>query len=115
MLIRWLQQILFGAPTAHPASIKQGGDAAEGIDGKLLDVVREAMREEATDLGHLVQHGFPAVQRRRTRQRVRKKVRRAIHPMFNAPEVLDEVTERLANAVEVDPYYARLFAEEETK
>lgn len=116
MLIRWLQQVLFGPqPAGRVPGGEPRGTAALGEQGKLFDVVREALREEAVELSHLVTAGFPAVRRRRMRQRIRKGVRRSIDAGFDAPEVVEEVTERLVNVAEVDPHYARLFADDEAK
>lgn len=116
LLIRWLQNILFGPlPGVHP-SMRDERTAAtvSRADGKLLDVVREALREEAEELADLVAKGVPAIRRRRLRQRVRQRVRKAILPVFDSPDVVEEVTERLASAAEIDPYYTRLF-EDDTK
>ncbi|MBI2345393.1 MAG: hypothetical protein HYV03_00575 [Deltaproteobacteria bacterium] len=113
MLIRWLQQVLFG-PLPNAGALGQGeqeGRAARA-EGKLLDVVREALKEEAEELTELVANGVPAIRRRRMRRRVHRRVSQVIDSTWDAPEVVDEVTERLANVAEVDPYYARLFAEE---
>lgn len=115
LLVRWLQNVLFG-PVTGPRAVSPS-PPAETIrqDGKLLDVVREALREEAEDLAEMVAKGVPAVRRRRLRRRVRRKVRQAIDPAFDTPEVVEEVTEKLVNAAEVDSYYTRLFADDDTR
>lgn len=123
LLIRWLQNILLGPlvssmPAGRQATYRvQESGKAPGVpraDSTLLDVVREALREEAAELTDLVARGVPAIQRRRLRRRVRQRVAQAMHPAFDSPEVVEEVTERLVSAAEVDPYYTRLFEDGDT-
>lgn len=76
----------------------------------LLDVAQEALRQEAAHLQGLVTHGAATVKERRLKEKVRAKVARSIDPVYNQPEIIEEVTERIVLAATVDPHYQDLVA-----
>lgn len=112
MLIQWLQKIFLG-PTDVPANSRKAGVSRRAEPARVIDVVRTALRDEATELGHLVSVGLPRMRRRRARAKVRGQVTRALNPLFDDPALIDEVTERIATAAEVDPALRALFVEKE--
>lgn len=74
----------------------------------LLDVAQEALRQEAATLHGLVTHGAASVREKKLRAKVRDKVSKSIDPVFNNPEIIEEVTERIVLAATVDPHYQQL-------
>ncbi|MBI4365589.1 MAG: hypothetical protein HY543_02100 [Deltaproteobacteria bacterium] len=117
LLIRWLQHVLFGQTLTALLQGKVPARRTQTTETEppLLDVVREALREEADELSDLVARGIPPMRRRRLKQRARRRVQQAIAKEFDSPEIVDEVTERLVHAAEIDPYYARLVEDDDTK
>jgi hypothetical protein len=111
MFIRWLNNRVFG--TELPKTKKKSSDpkTVRKSDG-LLDLVHEAVKAEAADLSALLRSGLPNARRQRRRQAVKKKVAAAIDPAFDEETLVDEITERITDASEVDPYYQRLFADD---
>ncbi len=107
MLIRWLNHVIFG----HRQETPNQSDSKKLTHGEpgLLDVIHEAIKEEATELADLVRAGLPSVRRRNRRERVRQKVKKAIDPSFEADGLVEEITDRINDAAEFDPYYQRLF------
>lgn len=76
---------------------------------KLLDLANEALRTDAAKLEDLINVGMPVVNRRKFKDKVKKKVSKIIADEFNDPEIVEEVTERIVDAAEFDPYYREMF------
>lgn len=84
-------------------------------DSKLIDVAYEAMREKAAadrdTLDALIRMGWPYVQRENFKGKVRKKVWEQVGETFETvdDDMVEEITERIVDAAESDPFYKRLF------
>lgn len=84
------------------------------VPAKLVDVAHEVMRE---DLAGIEKGGYPFVERRKFKEKVRRKVKDL--SLFHGEddvleEMLEEVTEKITEAAEADPYYQRRFEDDET-
>ncbi|MBI4238469.1 MAG: hypothetical protein HY696_08655 [Deltaproteobacteria bacterium] len=112
MLIQWLQKV-FSGPTVTAANADKQATSRRSGEARVIDVVRTALRDEATELKHLVSIGLPRTRRRRAKAKVRATVARTIDPLFDDPALIDEVTERIVTAAEVDPTYRALFVDKE--
>lgn len=109
MFIRWLQSMF--APT--PATTPEVGQAQ--APGALTDIFHEVAKGEETNLRHLVAMGLPKLRQRRHRERVRKKVSAAIANGCDDAGLVDDITERILDVEQFDPYYRKLFSDEEIK
>ncbi len=107
MLIRWLNQAIFG----HRPEVQDQSHSKTLApkQSALLDVIHEAIKEEAAELAELVRAGLPTLRRRRQRERVRAKVKKAIAPQLSSDTIVEEITDRINDVAEFDPYYQRLF------
>ncbi|MBI2343137.1 MAG: hypothetical protein HYV02_02185 [Deltaproteobacteria bacterium] len=110
MIIRWLNTVLFGQRRPEISekpidSNKIGSHEARG----LLDVIHEAIKSEAVELSQLLRVGRPSAQKRRRDERIRKKVKHAIDPQFDDDTLVEEITAKISDATDVDPYYQHLF------
>jgi hypothetical protein len=113
MMIRWLQNLLLGPVQRHGTARHAQKTAQQPAPHGLVDVVFEAIRDEAQDLNQLVHMGMPVIKRRRRRAKIRKKVSQSIDSTFDDPAMLEEITDKIAHAADVDPYYERLFDDDE--
>lgn len=109
MLIKWVKSIVESpsnkAPEPASPTTKKGA----------IDVAHEVLRREAAeyyaDLDGLVKIGWPAVKRRKFKKSVRKKVWDIVRNSFGISEddMIEEITERITDVAEVDPYYQKMF------
>ncbi len=113
MLPKWINKIFFGSPAVDDATSNAGKPEVTKRPDGLLDVFHEAVRGEAAELAELVESGLPGLKRKRKREKLRKKVRQAINPAFDDTTVIEEITDRIAEVADIDPYYARMFGDEE--
>lgn len=109
MFIRWLQTMF----TQTPATTPETGQTA--APGELTDIFHEVAKGEETSLQHLVAMGLPRLRQRRHRERVRKKVSAAIANGCDDAGLVDEITERILDVEQFDPYYRKLFSDEGSK
>ena len=112
MLLKWIQSVL---TTPHEAA-KEGSapvsrNLARSKDPELLDIIHEAMRVDANELDQLLNIGQPNIERKKQKERIKVKVKKAVAKEFDDSDLLEEVTERIADAAEFDPYYKDLFDE----
>lgn len=88
-------------------------------DSKLIDVAHEAMTNKAAEdratLEALIKMGWPHVERERFKKKIRQKVWDVVKTdsVFDDSEIVEEITERLVDAAEVDQYYKSLFDKKE--
>ena len=105
-----LPQEILGQGAAHEA--KRQDRAKQSREA--IDVAHRAMRAEAArkneELGGLVKLGTPVMRREKAKKQVRQKVWNVISRNFNVndPEMVDEITEKLVDAAEVDARYASM-------
>lgn len=115
MIVKWLYAIV---SRVSPEVLGQGAvEEAKKLSTteKLIDVPHKVMSEEAArhgaELAGLVSVGWPLVKREKVKRRVRRKVWEIVSRNFQTsdPDMVEEITERIVDAAEVDPLYERLF------
>lgn len=112
MIIKWFQTWLRGKTYPADASPKEK---------MLVDVAHEVLSKEALEksqtLKGLEKFGWPFLKRRQKKEKIRSKVRRFLSLSISEEEnfeVVDEITEKIAEACEADPEINRLFEDRET-
>lgn len=116
VILRWIQSVISG-PTIEATQAAAGQSANElekkkKKNSKAIDLINAALVDHAEDLDDLITSGSTIIQRRKLKKQIRKKVVSAISEAFNDPEIIEEVTERITDAAEIDPYYKNLFSDE---
>ena len=113
MIFRVIRHIL----DLLPQVTQQGADDRERKRAKprLLDLVEarvlsEEARRQNLRLSQVLKQRQPDVKRAGQRENVRHKVDALIAPYYKHPEIMDEITEKLVDAAEHDPFYKRWFA-----
>ncbi len=113
MIFKWIQSV---RGKGEAAAIEQAGDAERRRrrDAKLVDVAHEAMvrRQDQQKLEGLIKRGWPHVQREEFKGKVRQKVWDTVRGSYGVSdddEMVEEITERVVDAAEADPFYKRLF------
>jgi len=83
----------------------------EKKETKLIDVAHEVMRKDRQSLEGLVRVGWPNVNREKFKGKVREKVWDTISGGIDTSDVdmVEEITERITDASEADPYYREMF------
>lgn len=111
MVLKWIQNVLMG-----PRPELTGRAAAESDvvlnrpsrKAKLMDLANLAVRERATEYGSMVKGGFSSVTQRQMKDKIRKRVAKAIDIEFDDPELIEEITETITDAASIDPFYRKL-------
>lgn len=117
MNIKVIQQ---KTPAGENYAANQADEADRKIrkDSKLIDVAHEAMSKKAAEdratLEALIKMGWPHVEREQFKRKIRKKVWDVVKSdsAFDDSEIVEEITERLVDAAESDPYYKKMFEDE---
>lgn len=104
---KWLQTLFRGDTTVVTLPDTTPRNRITGPK-PLLDVAQEALRQEAATLQGLVTHGAASVKEKQLKEKVRAKVAKSIDPVYNDPQIIEEVTERIVLAATVDPHYQQL-------
>jgi hypothetical protein len=97
--------------------IEQGAEKErkERKDGKLVDLAHEALASsqasDKADLDGLVRHGWSAVKKEKFKITVRRKVWDVVgNDIRNSnSNIVDEITDRIVDASEIDEYYKNMF------
>ncbi len=91
-------------------------------DSKLIDIAHEVLAKDALEkqiaFNSLTKQGWPYFKKQQFKERLRAKVRQLLRlPLkdWEEAEVVEEITERVTEVAEVDPYYSRLFGGDEKK
>lgn len=114
MVLKWIQ-----STTSHvrPETAQQAANeeykAKEKKESKLIDVAHEVMRKDQDNLNGLVRIGLSNVKREKLRGKVRKKVWEVVSEGFgtaDSDDMVEEITERMVDAAENDPYYKKMIA-----
>lgn len=117
MVLKWIQSMTHGAGRAEVLS--QGADEKrkEKRETKLVDVAEEVLRKDRENLQGLVRIGWPNVQREDFKGKVRQKVWEMVSSGFDTTDIdiVEEVTERIIDASEADPYYREMFEDKAAK
>lgn len=113
MILRWIRSLV---------STTEAQDVSQGVTAhvrkkkvkaeELVDIAHEALRSDASDLDELLNVGGTQISERKLKDKIRLKVKKNISKEFDEPEIVEEVTERILNAVEFDPHYRELFSDE---
>jgi hypothetical protein len=108
MILKVIQSIISGSAKSEstdPDVAVRNGAQSE----KLVDIAHEAMRRDAVGLDGLIKSGQPAIDRKKIKDRIRKKVKHSMPKEFDDEDLVDEVTERIADAAEFDPNFDKMF------
>lgn len=118
MILKWVQSMGQGT-TLKAAEQADEEDRKGRKDAKLVDVAHEALAERAAKdratLEALARLGTPNVKREQLKGKVRKKVFDVVSEESNFstdPDMVDEITERIVDVAEADPFYKKLFDRE---
>jgi len=117
MIFKRLQSI---HPEAQIQGAKQADDEERRVrkESKLVDAAHEALvkraAEDKSTLDTLVRMGWPYVKRAQFKGKVRKKVWDIVSQDsdFVDTDMVEDITERIVDAAEVDPYYKKMFEKE---
>jgi len=116
MIVKIIQSLLNGkASEIIEPKAAEGNRENEGA--KLIDVAQQVLSQKAAEkneeLKGIVKYGWPHVKKEKFKKRVRKKVWDAVSRSlgFSDDDVIEEITERIADVAEVDPYYQKIFDE----
>lgn len=92
------------------------------LNSKLIDIAHEVLAKDALEkqiaLNSLTKYGWPYVKKQRFKERLRTRVRRLLRfPLTDMEEVeiVEEITERITEVAEVDPYLNQLFGDGEKR
>jgi hypothetical protein len=89
-------------------------DRKKKVDSKLIDVAHEAMSEKQRELEALVKTGWPVARQKQFKSEVKQKVWDVVSEGFEAvdDDMVEEITERVVEVAEVDPFYKKIFSKE---
>lgn len=114
MLVKWIRSILNNQANELSDQVVDS-TPSKSRQAEMVDLASEAIRHEGHDLDELVRTGFHGVTRKRRYRTIKGLVEENIDSTYDETEIVEEITERILNAAEIDPLYARLFGEEELK
>ncbi len=111
MIFKWIKS---GASKTNNNVISiqaDGKDRKRRGDSKLIDVAYEAMSREQKELDHLVKTGWPVAHRKKFKSKVKQKVWDTVSQSFDPvdDDMVEEITERVVEASEADPFYKKIF------
>jgi len=113
MILKLIKGIIEGSTPRAKNSLEGAVSAKRGKDNVLLDVAHEAMRSDAEKLSGLLSASAGSIERKKKKERIKKKVKGRLDPIFeDNDDLIEEVTERVANAAEFDPFYDKMIDEE---
>ena len=112
-MIGWVKDILV---SILPESVGQGAETFEKkTKPQLIDVsegvsfVEEARRQSVALMERMKKSGTKA-DKLRAWIKARRKVKENLADFYDIPGVMEEVTERMIEAAEFDPFYKKLFS-----
>lgn len=117
VILKWLNSLLVGR-RSELQQVSAGKSAEEykknekKKSASSVDVINAALVDRAEDFDDLVTAGSPLIKRKKLKRKIRRRVEKAMCAELSDPEIIDEVTERIATAAEIDPYYEKLFCKE---
>ena len=122
MVVKWIQSVLHRSPTvgtpaaetaARPATPSHKELGVEKLKDVAYEVLREDMALRQGALKELEKVGWSLLKRRRLQQKVRSQVQQSLFEgLVDSTEgdlLVDEITERITDVAENDPFYRRLF------
>lgn len=111
-VIKWLQSVINSAAQEvnnRATPLHTIAPNKKNEKNGSVDLVNATIVEHAEDLGGLIASGSNWIRRRKLKKMIKKKVGSAIADQYNDPEIIEEVTERIINVAEVDPFYKKIF------
>ena len=113
----WINKIFTSVlPKGSTEATSQGAQSFEKKDKKarLIDVtdgihMSEEARRKSMEFFSIANRGGQKVNRPPLWSQVRKKVKGNIADDYNMDEIIDEVTEKILEAAQEDPFYKKLF------
>lgn len=111
MIMKWIKSVVTTPSGGETSPLAQGAQQKKKREVGFVDVVQEALRKDAKDLEGLVTIGQPAVDRRKMKEKIKRRVKGSIAKEFDAEDIVEEVTERILDAAEFDPNYRDIFEE----
>lgn len=117
MIIRIIQSLINGKSNevVEQGAVEEAKKRNREV--KFIDVAQEVLNQRAAekgaDLDGMVKYGWPHVKKEKFKGSVRKKVWNAVSRSIDSSddEMVEEITERIADVAEVDPYYQKMFEE----
>ena len=112
-MIKWIHSI---TETGGRADVVEQGSEQERKarkETKLIDVAHEVMRGRSQRLDGIVSEGGAGQDRKEFKGRVKQKVWDTVDKSlgFANDDMVEEITERVVDAAEIDPFYKRIFEE----
>jgi len=113
MILKLIKSIIDGSSPRVQDPVESSAAAKRGKDNVLLDVAHEAMRTDAEKLSGILSASTSSIERKKKKEKIKKKIKGKLDPIFeNNEDLIEEVTERVANAAEFDPFYDKMFKDE---
>ena len=118
MITGWVKNIISSilpGEVTPPNEIGQGAQAFEKkAKAKLIDVTEgislsEEARRRSLELLSMIRKGGATLDRFRLWVNIRRKTKRDLADFYDMPGIMEEVTEKILEAAEHDPFYKRLF------
>lgn len=111
VILKWLNSILTGprSETVQAAAGQASDEVNKKKNGKSVDLANAALVEHAEDLEELINIGSDQRDKKKLKFRIRNKVRQVLSDEYSDPELVEDITERISDAAEVDPFYRNLF------
>ena len=112
MIVGWFKNFI---SAILPERIGQGAQAFESKSkAKLIDVtdgvyLTEEARKRSLELLTIVRKGSVHLNRFLLWLNVRRKAKGQVADFFDLPEIMEEVTEKIVEAADIDPFYKKLF------
>lgn len=124
MITGWVKNLIFSVipggadqrPNEGAGQIGQGAQTYEKKSkAKLIDVtdglfVAEEARRQSQELFTIVRKGGSHLDRIRFWLGARRKVKQNMADFYDIPGILEEVTEKITEVSQHDPYYKKLFS-----
>lgn len=114
MILKWLQLVTPGSQ-AQAAKASDDDERRTRHESKLKDIAHEVLSKRAAEdcktLEALSRYGTSHIQHKRFKAKVRKKVWDVVAQDFGEapPDMIEEITERIADVAEADPFYKKMF------
>ena len=122
MIIKWINNIIDrNSGSSSKEATQQGAikDAKrQQRTAKMIDVPQRVMESQAaqsaSELEGLRKYGAPQFKREKLRRKVRSKVWDIVRSNFDTSddEMVEEITERIVDVADADPYFAKMFGDE---
>ncbi len=114
-MIGWIKNVI---SAVLPNAIGQGAATFEKkAKAKLTDIngvaegapLVEEARRRSLEFMNLLRKSGGRMEKFRLRLSARRKVKKGIADVYDIPEIVDEVTEKIMETAQEDPYFRRLF------